>query len=208
MNPNSEYASTVVVVDDDASIRRSLERLLRADGHEVVLHEGSSSLFGGEEPPPGPTCCLLDLRLAGESGIDVQQRLASELPHVQVIMMTGHGDIPTAVEAIRQGAIDYLTKPCEDSELLGKVAEALERSTEALEKRGGEDRIRRRFDRLTPREKEVFALLAQGLLNKQIAFELGTSEKTIKVHRARVKQKLGIVTAIDLVRCADTLGIS
>jgi len=195
---------TVFVVDDDPSVLRSLERLLRAAGYAVEAH-ASPQVFLERAPMDRPGCVVVDLRMPGLGGLDLQEELARRGFPLPLIFLTGHGDVPSSVRAMKAGAIDFLSKPCDDTDLLAAVERALARDAEARAARAEKEAIRARFDALTPREREVCLLVARGLLNKQIAAELGAAEKTIKVHRGRVMAKLGAESVADLVRLVDRL---
>ncbi len=196
----------VFVVDDDESVLRSLERLLRSVGlnTETFL---SADDFLNREPPDIPSCLILDVRMPGISGLDLQEELSSKGFNMPIIIITGHGTIPMSVRAMKAGAIDFIQKPFNDQELLDTIHHALEQDKIAIKKRAEISQIQGCVDSLTNREKEVFALVVTGMLNKQIAFELEISEKTIKVHRARVMQKMNADSLADLVRMADRVGI-
>jgi FixJ family two-component response regulator len=197
-------AGTVFVVDDDASMRRSLERLLRSFGY---LAEGyaSAAAFLGRPPATGNACVVLDLRMPGMDGLDLQARLAARGDDLPIVFVSGHGDVPSSVRAMKAGALDFLTKPFDESVLRAAVERALDRHAERRASRAGLAALRARFETLTPREREVSREVAEGRLNKQIAERLGTSEKTIKVHRARVMEKLGARSVAELVRIVDRL---
>lgn len=197
---------TVYVVDDDETIRRALERLVRSVGLEVRSF-ASAREFLALESPAGPACVVLDVRMPGPSGLDLQQELARTGRGIPVIFMTGHGTVPMTVRAMKAGAVDFLEKPFDDQVLLDAVQRALERDRHALDERGVLDELRRRLASLTPREREVFERVVRGLLNKQIGAELGASEKTIKVHRGRVMRKMRARSVADLVRMAERAGI-
>jgi FixJ family two-component response regulator len=196
----------VLVVDDDASFRTAIGRLLSAAGFEAELF-ASADAFLRRRPLDGPGCILLDLDMPGKNGLDLQAELAAHGVFTPVVFLTGRGDIPTTVSAIKAGALDFLTKPVRKGPLIDALEAAFER-----------DRVRRaadatrqaalmRISSLTPREIEVMHLVVRGLLNKQIAAELGTSEATIKVHRARVMQKMRVVSVADLVRAVQEAGL-
>jgi FixJ family two-component response regulator len=203
-----ETKAIVFVIDDDDAIRRSLERLVRTVGLEVVTFESAREFLDLEHgPPDGPACLVLDVRLPGLSGLDLQTKLLEAGFNVPIIFMTGHGTIPMSVRAMKAGAVDFLQKPFDEQELLDAINQALEHDLESRKTESGRLQLRRRMETLTPRELEVFELVVRGLLNKQIAAELGASEKTIKVHRARVMQKMEADSLADLVRIADKAGI-
>ncbi|WP_437760082.1 response regulator transcription factor [Sorangium sp. So ce1389] len=200
----AETAPTVFVVDDDPSVLRALERLLRAAGHAVEAY-ASPGAFLERAPSERPGCAVVDLRMPGLDGIELQEELSRRGCPLPIVFLTGHGDVPSSVRAMKAGAIDFLTKPCDDTDLLAAVARAIERDARARATLGEQQALRTRFEALTPREREVCVRVAQGLLNKQIADELGAAEKTIKVHRGRVMEKLGVESVAELVRLVDRL---
>jgi len=195
----SEKAPVVHVVDDDPSFRTAISRLLRAAGYEVRVY-GSAGDFLLEPPADGSGCILLDLRMPGPSGLELHEAIARRGDTLPVIFLTGHGDIPQSVRAMRQGAVDFLTKPVRRTELVASIRQALERQEAAAETRGRRKAIAERFAKLTPREKEVFELVVAGRLNKQIAALLGTSERTVKAHRARIMEKMQVDSVAGLVQ--------
>ena len=203
MDPSS---GTVYVVDDNASLRRALSRLFRSVGYDVEAFP-TATAFLERYPDAHPACVVLDVRMPRMSGLDLQAELTARESDLPIVFITGHGDIDMAVRAMKDGAVDFLPKPFDDQDLLDSVARAL-RHHELV--RPANDRRREvlaRIDFLTPREREVFERVVQGMLNKQIGFELGTTEKTVKVHRARVMEKMGAESLADLVRMASHLGI-
>jgi FixJ family two-component response regulator len=202
----SETDSLVFVVDDDASLRESLKNLIRSVGLRVEAF-ASAREFLSSKRPNVPGCLVLDVRLPGLSGLDLQKRMAEAEMEIPIIFITGHGDIPMTVQAMKAGAVEFLTKPFRDQDLLDAIQQALERDRQARARRVEMEELRRRFDSLTPREREVMALMVAGLLNKQIAGELGTSETTVKIHRHHVIEKMEAGSLADLVRMADRLGI-
>jgi FixJ family two-component response regulator len=196
----------VFVVDDDAPLRESLADLLRSIGLRVETF-ASAQEFLQSKRPDVPSCLVLDVRLKGLSGLDLQKRLIEGDIEIPIIFITGHGDIPMAVQAMKAGAVEFLRKPFRDQDLLDAIQEALERDCKTREQRAEIAELRSRFESLTPREREVMALVAAGLLNKQVAGELGTSEASVKVHRQHVMEKLGADSLAELVRMVDKIGI-
>jgi FixJ family two-component response regulator len=197
-------AGTVFVVDDDASMRRGLERLLRSFGYAVEGY-ASATAFLARPPATDIACLVLDLRMPGMDGLDLQGRLAARGDDLPVVFVSGHGDVQSSVRAMKAGALDFLTKPFDESVLRAAIERALDWNAERRASRAGLAALRARFETLTPREREVSREVAEGRLNKQIAERLGTSEKTIKVHRARVMEKLGARSVVELVRIVDRL---
>jgi len=198
---------TVFVIDDDAAVREALQSLLRSVGLRVTTF-ASAREFLTSRRPDAPACLVLDVRLPGLSGLDLQRELAAAAIDLPIIFITGHGDIPMTVQAMKAGAVEFLTKPFRDQDLLDAIAQALERDRAARAQRAGVAELHERYAELTPREREVMGLVVSGLLNKQIAAELGISEITIKVHRGQVMQKMGAESVADLVRMADKLGVA
>jgi FixJ family two-component response regulator len=198
--------ATVFVVDDDESIREALKSLIGSVGLPVETF-ATAQEFLESRGADVPGCLVLDVRLPGLSGLDLQRELTNVNIHTPIIFLTGHGDIPMTVRAMKAGAVEFLTKPFRDQDLLDAIQQALERDRTAREERIEKDELRARYDSLTPRESEVMRIVITGLLNKQIAAELGTSEVTIKLHRAQVMQKMRADSLADLVRMAEKLGI-
>jgi FixJ family two-component response regulator len=196
----------VFVIDDDASVRAALSSLIRSVGLRVEVF-ASASEFLATKRTDGPSCLILDVRLPGMSGLNFQAELAKTNAIIPIIFITGHGDIPMSVKAMKAGAVEFLTKPFRDQDLLDAIKVALERARSWIESEKAASELRANFESLSPREKEVMARVTNGLLNKQIAAELGVSEVTVKVHRGNVMQKMGAKTLADLVRKADTLAI-
>src|SRR5256884_4021362 len=195
------------VVDDDPAIRDALASLLRSVGLAVETF-GSAQEFLNRQPPDGPACLVLDVRLPGLSGLDLQRALATAQLTLPIIFLTGYGDIPMTVQAMKAGAVEFLTKPFRDQELLDAIQQALERDRTTRDQRAKNEELYDRYDSLTPREREVMTLVVAGLLNKQIAGELGTSETTIKNHRHQLMEKMGADSVAELVKMAYKLGIA
>ena len=203
----SRARELVCVVDDDQSVRRGLRRLFKSAGYAAETF-ASAEDYLAREIFEGSICLVLDVRMPGLKGPGLQEALEKRGACEQIVFLTGHGDVPTATRAMKEGAVDFLTKPFDDEELIEAVKRALGRSKEYLRKREQRREARGRIDKLTPREFEVLRFVVMGLLNKQIAAELHTAEKTIKVHRGRVMQKLGVTSVADLVRISQRAGVS
>ena len=197
-------ASVVFVVDDDPSVRSSLKFLLSSVGLQVESFDSADALLQ-RKPPDAPSCLVLDVRLRGLSGLDFQRELAARNRQMPIIFITGHGDIPMSVRAMKAGAVEFLTKPFRDQDLLDAVRIALERDRCRREEEKEVADLQERFDSLTPREQEVISLAVSGLLNKQIAGQLGTAENTVKVHRSRAMEKMNAQSFADLVRMIEKL---
>ena len=198
--------SIVFVVDDDASVRDALVNLLRSVGLRSQVFGSASELLSSKLPDV-PSCLVLDIRLPGLSGLDFQAVLANANIHMPIIFMTGHGDIPMSVRAMKAGAVDFLSKPFRDQDMLDAVATAIERDRKRRESAQGRAELRGRFGALTAREREVMAFVTAGLMNKQIAAEMGVSEITVKIHRGHAMKKMGARSLADLVRMAEALEI-
>jgi FixJ family two-component response regulator len=209
-NPPSSVAagdaSIVYIVDDDASLRNALSNLLRSVGLRVHLFGSAPELLQSKLAETA-SCLVLDIRLPGVSGLDFQSELAKANIHLPIIFMTGHGDIPMSVRAMKAGAIDFLTKPFRDQDMLDAVMMALERDRKRRETEGALSELRARFESLTPREREIMSLVTAGLMNKQIAAETGLAEITVKIHRGHVMRKMTAKSLADLVRMAEALGM-
>ena len=204
LNRASTGSGVVYVVDDDESVRRAMARLIRSTGLDVETFP-SASAFMQRKVLDRPACLLLDVRLAGSSGLDLQSDLGEAQRALPIIFLTGYGDVPTSVRAMKGGAFDFLQKPCDDRELLDAIARALARSRQGQAETAERRELQRRVETLTPREREVLALVVTGRLNKQIAVELGAAEKTIKVHRGRMMKKMGAESVAELVGMAQKL---
>ncbi len=198
--------SLVFVIDDDASMRKGLARLLRSAGYKSEIFESASD-FLTRAPHSGLSCVVVDVQMPGLTGIELQKDLIQRHREEQLIFITGHGDIPMCAEAMKAGAVDFLRKPFRGDDLLECVHNALVRSAVQRHDSTEKNRARRLLDLLTPREFEVMQLVITGMLNKQIAGEMGTAEKTVKVHRGRVMQKLGVTSVAGLVRLVQRAGI-
>lgn len=204
--PMTWLAPMVFVVDDDASVRKSLGRVISEAGYRVQTY-ASPSEFLARSAEPGPSCLVLDVRMPGVTGLELQRTLAGAKHEVPIVFITGHGDIPMSVKAMKAGAVDFLTKPFAAKDLLDAIQRAVAKDTRDLGTEARDDEIRGRVKLLTPRESQVFALVVTGMLNKQIASQLGIGEKTVKVHRARVMEKMQAGSLAALVRLADAAGI-
>ena len=203
----STLDTTVFVIDDDASVRKSLSRLLRSAGYATETFV-SAEEFLGRDHFNGIGCLLLDVQMPGLSGIDLQKELNKADYHMPIIFITGHGNIPMSVQAMKKGAVDFLTKPFDDKELLQTIETAIEKDTHARAEYDESLDIRRRIELITPRENEMLRYVITGMLNKQIALKLGIAEKTVKVHRGRIMEKLHANSVAELVRLAQKAGIT
>jgi len=202
----TETEPIVFIVDDDDSVRKSLARLITSVGLKVETFS-SANAFLKRDSYDGPACLVLDIRMPGLSGLDLQTELAKAERTLSIVFITGHGNISMSVQAIKAGAVDFLEKPFEEQDLLDAVHLAIQKDRAAKEKLAELRKIQERVESLTPREREVLALVTTGMLNKQIAFEMGISEKTVKVHRARVMQKMQAESVAKLVRLAEKAGV-
>lgn len=201
----SQPQPIIYIVDDDAGMRKALGRLCQATGWQVQLFESARD-FLDRAVATGPGCLLLDVSMPGLSGLDLQAELAARRVQTPVVFLTGHGDIPTSVKAMKAGAVDFLTKPFQERSVVAVIEEALRKDARQRAEQDEREVIRRRLETLTPREREVFDLVIKGLLNKQIAAELGASEQTVKVHRGRVMEKMGVESVAELVQAAVKVG--
>jgi FixJ family two-component response regulator len=206
MKDQSEAHGVVFVIDDDDAVRDALKRLLGSVGLQAETYASASEFLHSRRPDIS-SCLVLDVRLPGLSGLDFQSELAKQHIHLPIIFLTGHGDVPMSVKAMKAGAVEFLIKPFREQDLLDAVQIALARDRERRENDKMTSSLRARFDSLTPREQEIIALVASGLMNKQIAAEIGVSEVTVKVHRGNVMRKMGAKSLADLIRMADILGI-
>src|SRR5262245_8312127 len=202
----SDVEPIVFVVDDDDSLRKALANLFRSVGLRAEVFGSAPELLQSKLPDV-PSCLVLDIRLPGVSGLDFQTQLARTNVHIPIIFMTGHGDIPMTVRAMKTGAVDFLTKPFRDQDMLDAVAVAIERDRKRRNDEKAVSELKGRFESLTPREQEILGLVASGLMNKQIAAEVGLAEITVKIHRGHIMKKMGARTLADLVRMAETLNV-
>ena len=196
----------VRIVDDDPSMRRALTNLFQSVGLKVEAF-GSAAEIMDAKPPAVPSCLVLDIRLPGSSGLDLQADLAKANIHTPIIFITGHGDIPMTVRAMKSGAVDFLTKPVRDQDMLDAVQAALERDRKRRDAEKSVSGVRSRFESLSTRQRDVLSLVASGLMNKQVAAELGLAEITVKIYRGQIMRKMGARSLADLVRMTDALGI-
>jgi len=203
----TEVAPVVIIVDDDQSFRTFLSRLVSTIGLKAILY-ASAEEFLAARPPDGPACLVLDVQMPGLSGLDLQRELVRTGHRLPIVFITGHGDIPMTVEAMKAGAVGFLTKPLRNQDLFDAVKEGISIDREARQRGNEIAELRTRYESLTAREREVFALVVTGSLNKQIALQLGTTERTVKAHRGQMVQKMQADSVAELVRMADKLGIS
>ena len=202
-----ELEPRIFVVDDDPSVRTSLANLLAAEDHAVEIF-ASAAEYLARVPHPGPACLVLDVQLPDLDGLALQRQLVEEGRMEQIVFITGHGDLPMGIGAMKRGAVDFLSKPFRDDELLAAVAQALARSADYCRQRVEVVESRARLAKLTPREFEVLRLVIAGRLNKEIGAELGVTIRTIKTHRARVMQKIAVISVAELVRLAQKAGVA
>lgn len=203
----TDLLPTVFVVDDDASVRKAMVRLLKSAGHRAESCASAEEFLDRWKRDPSPGCVLLDIQMPGLDGLQLQQKLQSSATGIPIVFITGHGDIPSSVTAMKAGAVDFFPKPINDAALLDAVRKAIQRDCMERTERAARSSLACRFETLTPREREVMALVVQGLLNKQIAAVLGASEKTVKIHRGRVMQKMKVRSLADLVRAAEKIDL-
>ncbi|MDT8391648.1 MAG: response regulator [Lentisphaeria bacterium] len=206
MTGHDKNAATVHVVDDDPSVRKSLTRLLTMEGFAVVAHS-SAAAFLDTYLRDRPGCLIVDLQLPGMDGLELQKSLADVNCHLPTVFISGHGSIPSTVEAMKGGAVDFITKPFEEADLLAAVRGALEKDRAVRRERIVRKEVQGRYDSMTPREQEVFTRIVVGMLNKEIGETMGISEKTVKVHRARVMAKMEADSLAELVRFAEKMGM-
>jgi FixJ family two-component response regulator len=199
--------ATVFLIDDDPSVRRAMARLIKSAGYQVQTFVSAREFLDTMTDNTGPACLVLDVRMPGLSGLDLQRELQAANVTLPIIFITGHGDIPMSVKAMKDGAVDFLPKPVKDKDLLRAIELALARSVRERAVRDELEEIQNRVQTLTSREREVMNLVVKGWLNKQIAFEIGTVEKTVKVHRARVMDKMKVESLAELVSLVERSGI-
>ena len=198
---------TVYIVDDDPSVRKGLGRLLKSAGYEVEIFGSAREFLNVDPICEGPSCLVLDMKMPDLNGFDLQQELKQKNYALPIVFITGHGDIPMSVKAMKTGAVDFLTKPFDEDDLLNAVQEALKKDIKTREAIDERQSILHKIESLTPREYEILTYVITGMLNKQIAYALSISEKTVKVHRGRVMEKVGLDSVAQLVRLADKAGI-
>jgi FixJ family two-component response regulator len=206
MTQQVEQQPVVFVIDDDAPIRAALARLFKSVGLQTEVF-ASTREFLQSRLPDVPSCLVLDVRLPGQSGLDFQVELGNAKIHIPIIFMTGHGDIPMTVKAMKAGAVDFMAKPLHDQDMLDAVAKAIERDRKRRQDETAIAKLRTNFESLTTREREILSLVTAGLMNKQIAAEIGVTEITVKMHRGHMMKKMGARSLADLVRMAESLGV-
>ena len=203
---NAPSGTLVGIVDDDASVRKGLARLVKSAGYRVEVFE-SAREFLARPPREDPSCLMLDVRMPGLTGLELQEALAIAGRRMSIVFVSGHGDVVGSVKAMKRGAVDFLTKPVDSEELLGAIERAVAKAFTARREEAGATDVQGRLKALTAREAQVFALVVTGMSNKQVAADLGIAEKTVKVHRARVTEKMRAGSLAELVRLADRAGI-
>ena len=203
----SEKQTTVFVVDDDSSVRKGLKRLLKSAGYSVETFDSAEAFLTCDSGCDGPACLVLDVQMPGLNGLDLQEKLVSRDYAMPIIFITGHGDIPTSVRAMKKGAVEFLTKPFDERDLIDAVQEALQKDFQTRCVLREREDIQKRLATLTPREHEILTYVIAGLSNKQIAYVLNISEKTVKAHRGRVMEKTGVESLAELVRLAEKAGV-
>jgi FixJ family two-component response regulator len=202
-----EQSSVVLIVDDDPSIRTALARLFKSVGFQTEVFASAADMLQSKLPDT-PSCLVLDVRLPGQSGLDFQSELVKRNYHIPIIFMTGHGDIPMTVKAMKAGAVDFLPKPFRDQDMLDAVSRAIQNDRKRRDDERAVAGLKAQYALLTPREREILALVAAGLMNKQVAAEIGIAEITVKIHRGHIMRKMGAKSLADLVRMADVLGVA
>jgi FixJ family two-component response regulator len=204
MNKNK---AAIFIVDDDESVRIGLKRLLKSAGYSAETFATATDFLEYNNKYEGPACLILDIQMPGKSGLELQEELAQDEHSIPIVFITGHGDIPTSVKAMKKGAVDFLSKPFEDEDLFNAITSALQTDSKMRAAVTERKNIMQRFDLLTPREYEIMTFIISGILNKQIAAALDITEKTVKVHRARVFAKVGVLSLAELVRLSEKVGI-